>query len=229
MSRSTLRRQEEKEQRRETIIDAAEVVFAHAGFAAAKMEDVAKQARVSRALVYLYFKNKEELQFAICARALSLLHVRFSAAVTTASTGYAQILAIGRSYVQFAKESPTHFMALSHFETHRPEQMEPGSVEREVLEAGKQVHGVTIAALRQGQRDGSIRKNLGNPMFAALSLWSFCHGTIQIAMTKVHFLNDVGVAVDDFIEHALALALGGLKAPATPAKKTTPRSRRSPP
>lgn len=226
MSRSTVRRKEEKEQRREAIIDAAELVFARAGFTTAKMEDVAKQARVSRALVYLYFKNKEELQFAICARALAILRERFVSAIAAVPTGYEQILAIGRSYVAFAKERPTHFMALSHFEAHRPEQVDKGSIERAVLEAGKAVHGVTIAALQQGQRDGSIRKNLGNPMFAALSLWSFSHGTIQIAMTKSYFLSDVGIAVDDFVDHALRMALDGL-APATPAVATKKPHRRS--
>jgi len=51
------RREEEKERRREEILDAAELVFSEKGFDAATMDQVARKARVSRALVYVYFKE----------------------------------------------------------------------------------------------------------------------------------------------------------------------------
>ena len=51
MSRIQERRREEKEMRRQSIIDAAEQVFAQRGFEVATMADIADQARLSRALV----------------------------------------------------------------------------------------------------------------------------------------------------------------------------------
>src|SRR3546814_2104905 len=87
VSQSRQRREDEKELRRAAIVDAAEVVFARTGFDAAKMDDVARKARVSRALVYLYFKNKIELQFAICLRALNLLREQLAAAAETPPRG----------------------------------------------------------------------------------------------------------------------------------------------
>ena len=61
MSTSQQRREDEKAQRRETLIDAAEQVFAARGFDAATLDQVARQARVSRALIYLYFADKAAL------------------------------------------------------------------------------------------------------------------------------------------------------------------------
>jgi AcrR family transcriptional regulator len=43
------------------IVDAALEVFAECGVAAARLEDIGKRAGVSKATIYLYFPNKEEL------------------------------------------------------------------------------------------------------------------------------------------------------------------------
>src|SRR5690349_25092463 len=48
-----------KQSRPTEILDAALKVFAHKGFAAARMEDIAKEAGVTKGTIYLYFENKE--------------------------------------------------------------------------------------------------------------------------------------------------------------------------
>lgn len=55
------RRERQKEQKNQALIDAALAVFSRVGFAAAKMDDVAKEAGVSKGTVYLYFESKEHL------------------------------------------------------------------------------------------------------------------------------------------------------------------------
>jgi len=47
--------------RPQEILDAALTVFSARGFAAAKLDDVAKEAGVSKGTLYLYFKDKEAL------------------------------------------------------------------------------------------------------------------------------------------------------------------------
>lgn len=49
------------EERPKQILDAAFAVFAERGLAAARLEDIAKQAGVSKGTIYLYFPNKEAL------------------------------------------------------------------------------------------------------------------------------------------------------------------------
>ena len=62
------RYQRRKEDRPDEIIDAAYASFAKKGYADTKIEQVAKQAGVSKGLVYLYFKTKEELFKAVVRR-----------------------------------------------------------------------------------------------------------------------------------------------------------------
>src|SRR3954471_15422526 len=49
------------EERPRQILEAAFAVFAERGLAAARLEDIAKRAGVSKGTIYLYFSNKEEL------------------------------------------------------------------------------------------------------------------------------------------------------------------------
>lgn len=57
----TGRREQQKEAKYQALIDAALAVFSRVGFAAAKMDQVAKEADVSKGTVYLYFESKEQL------------------------------------------------------------------------------------------------------------------------------------------------------------------------
>lgn len=55
------RYQRRKEERPQEITDAALAAFAKNGYAATKVDEVARRAGVSKGLLYLYFKTKEEL------------------------------------------------------------------------------------------------------------------------------------------------------------------------
>jgi len=61
VSTSLSRRDQQKEIKRLALIDAALAVFSRVGFAAAKIDDVADEAGVSKGTVYLYFESKEKL------------------------------------------------------------------------------------------------------------------------------------------------------------------------
>ncbi len=55
------RRRREREVRRELAIDAAINIYEEEGYHAITMEKIAERAELSRAALYLYFKNKEEI------------------------------------------------------------------------------------------------------------------------------------------------------------------------
>jgi len=65
LSASALRREREKLMRRQSILSAAEILFAHNGYRKTKIEDIAEKAEVSVGTVYGYFQNKEELLVAV--------------------------------------------------------------------------------------------------------------------------------------------------------------------
>jgi AcrR family transcriptional regulator len=56
----------DKKERALGLVRAAQIIFAKKGFDATRIEDVAKQAGVSKGLMYEYFRSKEDLFFAVC-------------------------------------------------------------------------------------------------------------------------------------------------------------------
>lgn len=61
LSRSAVRRQREREERYQTILRAAESLFAREGYHQTSINQIADLAEVSVGTVYFYFKNKEDL------------------------------------------------------------------------------------------------------------------------------------------------------------------------
>jgi len=61
LSPSALRRQREREYRYQTILTAAESLFAKKGYHKTSMEQIANASEISVGAVYFYFKNKEDL------------------------------------------------------------------------------------------------------------------------------------------------------------------------
>ncbi len=207
MSYIAVRRGEEKERRRAEILDAAEALYAKKGWDALTVDQVARSARLSRALVYVYFRDKEDLLFAIGERAMRLLHDRFKAAIAGTARGMDQVDAIGRAYMGYAHEFPHYFDFCTRFQSHSME-TDSSTNEGACEVAGDQVLGTVVQAIETGIRDGSIRADVGDPMLLALTLWAFTHGIIQIAMAKGSDLARRGVAVQDFSNYAFQLLRG---------------------
>ena len=202
MSNVAERREEEKERRRAEIVDAAEALYAEVGWDAVTMDRVARQARLSRALIYVYFQDKNDLLLAIAERALAELRERFVAAAGAQRTGLDKVQSIGRAYVQFQQEMPYRFDACSRFHAH---QAAGQPTDDACAAAGDAVIAVIVDALNRGQADGSIRRNIGNPAQVCVMLWAFTHGLIQIGTNKTEEIARHGVKVPELMEGSFAM------------------------
>jgi AcrR family transcriptional regulator len=73
------RKEREREQRRQQIMDAAKKIFSEKGFSGATMENIAEAAELSPATLYLYYKNKDELYASFNVRMLDILSEKIEA------------------------------------------------------------------------------------------------------------------------------------------------------
>ncbi len=66
----------QQKMRRKQILDAAKRLFYAKGFSAATIEDIAQEAELSPAAIYLYFKNKDDLYASLNLQLLEYLSQR---------------------------------------------------------------------------------------------------------------------------------------------------------
>ena len=103
------RKEREKQQRKNDIIDAAERIFFTRGFAGSTMDEVAEEAELSKGTLYLYFKSRDDLQFAIFMRGSDILMKMMNKELAGDGDGYNNLLALAGSFVRFSREYPDYF------------------------------------------------------------------------------------------------------------------------
>ena len=91
------RTDEDKDERRRELLDAALALFVESSFPQVKMADVAKRARLSKGTVFVYFPTKESLFLALTDRELGAwadaLHAELSEAGVSGSAQVATLVA----------------------------------------------------------------------------------------------------------------------------------------
>ena len=80
-----------KEARPGEIVDAALQVFAETGFAAAKLDDIARRAGLSKATLYLYFKTKEQIFRAVAQTAVASLLEAYKSQAEVVDAPFAEL------------------------------------------------------------------------------------------------------------------------------------------
>ena len=173
------RKEREKEQRRNDIIDAAENVFFSKGINLTTMDEVAEKAELSKGTLYLYFKSKGDLYLAITQRALSLLADMFDEAIKQHSTGLDQIRAVGQAYYRYSQIHANYFNTILHYEISQLEMDGAGETLLECHRLGQKVMLLVASTIETGIKDGTIRADL-DPVKTAYLLQGQSSGIIQL-------------------------------------------------
>jgi AcrR family transcriptional regulator len=199
------RRGREKEKRRQEIIDAAERTFFSRGLDNATMEDVARDAELSKGTLYLYFKSKEDLYLAIILRGITILRSMFDAAVQAQDTGLEKINAVGRAYIEFYKHHRNYFNAMLYFESSCFEAHDEFGYASECADQSSHAMTACAEAVQAGIEDGTIRTDL-NAMKVALTLYGLLTGLLQIISLKGRTIRERhGVDPEELIDSFFGL------------------------
>jgi TetR/AcrR family transcriptional regulator len=205
------RREREKEERRNSILDAAEKVFFSKGVKDATMDEIAEAAELSKGTLYLYFGSKEDIHLGIDLRALKILGGMFEAVLATGRSGIDQVHAMGRAYLEFSRRYPDYFDTMLHFDAETAKLEDIGPLGAECHRAGMGALELVAEAIRAGMRDGSVRNDL-DPMKTAILLWAQTDGVIRIVGRKCEHLREFeAIDVDGLIEDFFAFIYGALR------------------
>jgi AcrR family transcriptional regulator len=191
---------------REDILRSACRLFATHGLENVTFGQIAKAARISRPLVYFHFKDQRTLFLACVHRATVELHRRFTKQIDGNASGLDQLEAMGRAYFQLHVDEPALFQLLALYEAQPPADGDA----RELYECIEQLHvaidELKTGLVRRGIRDGSIRRDIGDPQRVGTCLWAFSHGLAQLLAVKgTHLSECLGLDLPKTVETGFKL------------------------
>lgn len=175
------------------IIDAAERVFAIVGFKNAKMEDIAKEAGITKVTLYSYFQSKENLYMAITYRGLQLLNDKYYQSIDAHKNipGIESVVSLLETFMDFCSDNYLYSEALlDYFALVRS--TSSGRDTKKLTEATKESiyytklqdmqnipFKLSVKEIERGKADGSILSSV-NPMVNTLHGWSMVIGYAKV-------------------------------------------------
>lgn len=199
------RKKEPRSVHRENIVSAASALFMERGIAATSMDDIAKAAGYSKATLYVYFENKEEIVGILVLNSMKKLDDYISSAVIQHEATKARYDFICRGLVQYQEEFPFYFkMVLDKinidFESknYLPE-------EKETYQIGEEINEKIKDFLLSGMEKGDLRSDL-EIMPAILNFLGMLSGIIQLAANKEEYIKkSMGLSKIKFLEYGFSL------------------------
>ncbi len=206
------RREREKTQRRNDIINAAEKRFFEKGFDDVSMDEIAGDLELSKPTLYLYFKNKESLFFAVVLRGMVILRDAFRYAIEKEETGLGKILSLSHAIFDYIQKYMNYYrlnvMARGgRFQNSFGRQQIDG--EDSYIKYAVELFDLWKDSVQLGIKDGSLRKDL-EPLETTIFLSSAIETTVLVATYNQLLLNQAGLTLDVYQQHSLDVLLQGI-------------------
>lgn len=157
------------------------------GITATSMNDIAKAAGYSKATLYVYFENKEEIIGFLVLESMKKLCSYITSALEQQEETKARYVMICRGLVLYQEEFPFYFKMLLDkinidFESHHylPE-------EKETYQIGEEINEKIKAFLVSGMKKGDLRDDI-KIMPTIFHFWGMLSGLIQLAANKEQYI-----------------------------------------
>lgn len=174
------RREREKAEVRQAILDAARELFIEKGYEAVTMREIAKRIEYSPTAIYLHFRDKKSVMNAVCDHDFLALARKFGKIAEIADP-LERLKAAGLAYADFALKHPNQYRLM--FMTPHP----PHTPEESAIEVGNRdqdAYAFVLWTAAEAIEKGRLRKELDDPELVAQIVWSAIHGWVSLRMTK---------------------------------------------
>jgi AcrR family transcriptional regulator len=203
---------ENKQIRRQRLMDAARILYAESGVENTTMNDVARAAGCTRRTLYAYFESWEDLMSQVFVENLTRRWLFQQEAMAGGNNGLDRIRRWAQAYFAFARDNP-EAIHLEMFRDYRGiEPSDHGKVARKRHEEAIEPLLTRMTTIfTEGQADGSIRPDLDG--MTTLSHFAF---SLRAVMNRVLSSGDHLVAfdTDNFVNSFIELFLRGIVGPA---------------
>jgi TetR/AcrR family transcriptional regulator len=194
-------KEREKEQRRNDIIDAARKLLADKDFDEVSMNEIAKEVGLGKGTLYLYFKNKESLYFAVVLHGTRIWAEMIKKEVKKENTGLEKLISYGNANREFSNKYPDYFRLLysptSIKKQFDMDKMNSSEEFQEVRELFKEIMFMGIDLIQKGIDEGEIKPDV-DPVEAAILLSIIFNGKVNMGDWAKEILESRGIDEQKF-------------------------------
>jgi AcrR family transcriptional regulator len=175
------RREREKSETRDKILDAARELFVTEGYEGVSMRRVAEKIEYSPTAIYVHFADKSELFQELCQQDFARLAEVFQSSAMSADP-VERLKQIGRTYIDFGVRYPNHykFMFMTPHPPIEPDEEECEKIGNPELDA----YAFLKWAVQQAIGAGRLREELADAELVSQTLWAAVHGVISLNIAK---------------------------------------------
>ncbi len=175
------RREREKSETRDKILDAARELFVTEGYEGVSMRRVAEKIEYSPTAIYIHFADKQQLFHELCQQDYARLAEIFQSSAMS-SDPMERIRQIGSTYIDFGLRFPNHYRFM--FMTSHPAH-EPNEEDRETM-GNPEVDAYAFLkwAVQQAIDAECLREEFRDAEVISQTLWASVHGVIALHIAK---------------------------------------------
>lgn len=197
------RREREKTEVREKILDAARTLFATEGIEATTMRRIATAIEYSPTAIYLYFPDKDALLRELCAVDFAQLATRFFSLLEEPDP-LERLRKAGLAYARFADEHPHAFRLMF---------MQPSKVRDDIEHSGDpatDAYAFLLATVQLCIEAGKLKPELTDSELVAQTVWSGIHGVVALHVTMTDCGGHKWKPIEERIGMMLELMVKGI-------------------
>lgn len=194
------RKEREKQEMKQLIINAAMKMFLEEGYAKTSIRNIAEAIEYSPGTIYLYYKDKDELLYEVQREAFGkLLEVFHTKAISPDPVE--RLEQLGMAYLQFGYENPELYDLMFIIRA-------PTNVDDAIhKDNGKEAFNFLLSCLKECMDKGLVR--FSNLHLAALQVWSMVHGLASLnircrlkvmEVTEEQLLDMIRQAVREYLD-----------------------------
>jgi AcrR family transcriptional regulator len=175
------RREREKEEVKQRILDVARELFVEQGYEAVSMRKIAERIEYSPTAIYLHFQDKEALLEELCGndfRALAREFIVFA----QIRDPLERLRASGMAYVDFALSHPQHYRLM--FMTPTPQHAHSAENLASRGKIDEDAYAFLRATMAQAIEEKRVRPEYKDADLLAQMAWAPVHGVLALHVAK---------------------------------------------
>ncbi|MEL6149106.1 MAG: TetR/AcrR family transcriptional regulator [Chloroflexota bacterium] len=179
------RRERQKAETRQAILDAASELFLEKGYENFSLRQVAEQIGYSPGTIYLYFSDRDALLFTLADEGFQRFGRMLQATVESSDNPREQLIAMGEGYVDFGLNNPVHYRLMF---LERPDFMMRERPDSDEPDTWADTFMILHRCVERAMEQDVIEKD--DPRTVSDAIWAMLHGVVALGIRMPHVDDD---------------------------------------